>query len=314
MFSFFRTTLAVLAVVIPASAANAQFTSTDLKTYTIAATSTHPATTVAVEYLMTRANKLTPKPTVGVILMPGGNGVVSIDHTTLQPGPALKDNFLVRNRGLFAQKGVMVALVDWAPTGALTHDTRLSKGHADVISKLIENIRKDPTYGVSRLWLVGTSSSTFSVANTAANYPKQAVTGPTLPPTFPSVNDGRPDGVVLTSTLTTIQKSGPTTCMVTIDRVLPTISTINVPAYVVWNKTDLCGCSPGAPPAIPQSVVTKLGGDSVRYPQRIGQAYNGPGDLSVADQCTAKTAHGFLGIDDAVVTSIVQAVTTLGPP
>jgi hypothetical protein len=287
--------LSLAAVAMSTSVAVAQTPMKVVRDYRILATSTHPEVTVRVLFL----SLLTPKPTVGVILFPGGRGNVLFDGSG-EPYPAsiLASNFLVRNRVLFAQKGVTVAVIDW-PSGGLGNADRLTQGHADILSQLILKIRTEKTYEVSRVWLVGTSAGTLSASNVASKYPRQQVF---LDPDAPGdPNVGRANGIVLTSALTAKYTSSGTTCDATVDNQTPTIGAINVPAYVVWNATDSCGCSTAlnAPYVVPK--LTKS-------PKRLGKEFVGPNAPGHPDQCGAQTPHGFYNIDDQVVTDIVNFV------
>jgi hypothetical protein len=297
-------------VLIAFISTNAWAQSSVIRYYQVPATTLHPALTVTVELI----SMLTPKPTVGVVLFAGGKG--KINYINGVPAPvtnpdgsinndSLANNFLVRKRNLFAQKGVMVAVVDIGPLG-VTVDERLSAAHAQIVSQLLAKIRVDPGHEVSRLWLVGTSTGTLTAANVAARYPvQQAFYDPTAPGTPPP--SGSPDGIVLTSTLTVRDAMCGNKSID--DVTMPSLTSANVPAYVIWNSTDQCACSPGTGPGTPgvaQTVVSKFGSSRIGGPKRVGYAFSGAG--AAGDQCSGLAAHGFVNIEDSVVSYIVNSV------
>ena len=109
-----------------------------------------------------------PRPTAAaVVLLAGGNGILGLaDDGSITNG--LMNNFLVRSRQLFADNDLYVAVLD-APSDhatppGLTSAYRIGLEHAQDIGRVIADVRvraRVPT------WLVGTSSGTLSVANTA---------------------------------------------------------------------------------------------------------------------------------------------------
>lgn len=195
--------------------------------------------------------------------------------------------------------------------GGQTNDDRVKATHAEIMSEVIKKIRVDMGHEVSRVWLVGTSAGTLSALNTAARYPLMTVQAGD-----PDPNTGRPNGIVLTSTLT--EPSTAEQCTKTIDYFVapnPKATGINVPAVVIWNLQDICPCTPGATnggPApdhanVAQQVVTKLG-STFGGPKRTGKTFNAPTNPNATSQCAAKTAHGFLGIDNDVVAYIASQI------
>ncbi len=262
----------------------------------------------SVRYLL--LTQVLTRPTAAVILFAGGKGLVNITYDG-NIGDDLKNNFLVRSRLLFAQKGVAVAVVD--PPGAvgIVEATRLSASYAQTMSNVIAELRKRT--GVKKVWLVGTSSGTLSAASIAARYPLLTFT---LDPTLPSLDDpnpARPNGVVLTSTQTRLYPS-PTsppppspfftavTCTGKLDEAA--LSAINVPVHVVAHHLDGCPCSPAGDAP---SILTKL----TRSPSKDRLEVTGGTPPDAAnDVCQANSPHGFLGLDDSVVTEIVNWVKT----
>ncbi len=149
--------------------------------------------------------------THSVILFAGGKGKLNIDES----GIGDEGNFLVRTRHQFANKGMVVVVVD-KPTdkGKLFH-FRTTDKHVKDIKAVIEFLRK--RHPGKPLWLVGTSRGTISVANMAARVQGKA----------------GPDGIVLTSSVTKDKKKRDS--LEDID-----LSSITVPTYIVHHNDDEC--------------------------------------------------------------------------
>jgi hypothetical protein len=131
--------------------------------------------------------------------------------------------------------------------------------------------------------------------------------GPT-PPTQPRPipNSSRPDGVVLTSTQTrTGSTPQGTSCAYTVFDAPEKLPPINVPVYVVANRSDKCPCTP-------HKDVGRILNDLTNAPVRQGAVFPLDGSPSPmgpgADACSARTPHGFWGIEDDVVASITTWV------
>ncbi|HEY1363687.1 MAG TPA: hypothetical protein VGF60_15700 [Xanthobacteraceae bacterium] len=243
---------------------------------------------VSVKYLaLERA--IRRKSSVAVILFAGGNGLLN-----LQPDDAittgLSQNFLVRSRAKFAQKGLFVALVDTPNQVAILGNVRLSADYAADMASVIQEVRSHIAKG--KVWLVGTSSGTISAANIAARLPHVFLRPPPVSPT--KINLRRPDGIVLTSTQTTIV---PGVCGRTVFDT--DLSAINIPVLVVSHQSDACGCSP---PTSASNVIAAL--NQAASKQSI--SFTGGGPPQDSDPCEALTFHGFLGVEDAVVDAIAD--------
>jgi alpha-beta hydrolase superfamily lysophospholipase len=89
----------------------------------------------------------------------------------------------VRSRERFVQQGFLVAVID-APSDRSQGlwDFRTSAAHAEDIKHVILELKRIMDIPV---WLIGTSMGTVSATNAAAR-----------------LNEGGPDGLVLTSTIT----------------------------------------------------------------------------------------------------------------
>ncbi len=237
-----------------------------------------------VKYLAVRKLKKTVPN--AVILFAGGDGLLN-----LQPdgsiGTSLSGNFLVRSRFKFAQKNLFVAVVDTPNQVAIDGNVRLSAQYADDMGDVIADVRGRIAPG-GKVWVVGTSSGTISAASIAARLPRIS------PPTKDNLR--RPDGIILTSTQTTLVKG---LCGRTVFNAK--LTAVNVPALVASHVKDACKCSP---PKTSAKVIAQLTG----VPAKSLRLFSGGLPPKSKDPCMAFTPHGFYGIEDAVVGLIAKYV------
>lgn len=215
---------------------------------------------------------LTPsEPKAAVILLPGGHGGLQ-----LFPNGSMKwgeGNFLVRTRQLFADQGLVVAVVD-APSDRQSPPYlggfRQTPEHVADLKAVIAWLRDSAKVPV---WLVGTSRGTQSAAYVATQ-----LTGP----------DG-PDGVVLSSTILTETKGRPVPAM--------PLGKIQVPVLVVHHEQDACSlCAFSDVPLL----MTKL----TNAPR--SQMLSFRGGETRGDPCEAFAYHGFNGLESDVVRQIAD--------
>ncbi|MGH2349756.1 MAG: alpha/beta hydrolase [bacterium] len=223
-------------------------------------------------------------PKAAVILLAGGNGALRL-------GPAgtigsLGGNFLIRSRELFAREGLFVAALDASSDNQIGMNgaIRLSARHTDDIGRVVTDVRNRA--GGAAVWLVGTSAGTLSAANAAAR-----LSG--------AEGSMRPAGVVLASTMTTL---GAPECGKTVYDA--PLADIRVPVLVVSHENDACPCSPGG--AI---VGSRLLTACARAPAKEHKVFTG-GSLPIEPPCEARTAHGYLGIEENVVEFIAGWIKT----
>ncbi len=210
-----------------------------------------------------------PDPKAAVVLFPGGHGGLQLFANGSMKWGA--ENFLVRARELFADQGLLVAVVD-APSDRqappFLSGFRQSHGHVADARAVIAWLRNSAKLPV---WLVGTSRGTQSVAYLATE-----LAGP----------EG-PDGIVLTATILADERS----------RAVPAmpLEKIRVPVLVVHHEQDACGHCPYAEtPAL----MAKLGA----VPR--SQLLSFQGGANRGDPCKAAAHHGFNGLDGEVVQRI----------
>lgn len=207
--------------------------------------------------------------THAVILFAGGDGKLDIDAN----GIGIEGNFLVRTRHQFANNGMVVAVVDKPSDKEKLFRFRKTGKHAKDINAVMKFLRK--RHPNKTLWLVGTSRGTISVANVAARVQGKA----------------GPDGIVITSSVTRKSRKK----LDSLDDI--DLSSINAPTYVVHHKNDGCKVTPydGA-----EALMDAL--SSVKVKEFKGLS----GGKTVGKPCKGKSYHGFLGIEEEVVKSIVD--------
>lgn len=210
-----------------------------------------------------------PAPKAAVILIAGGHGGLQIF-----PNGSLKwgdGNFLVRTRQLFADQGLMVAVID-APSDRQSPPYlggfRQKPEHAADLKAVIAWMREQSKVPV---WLVGTSRGTQSAAYVATEL---------------SGADG-PDGIVLSSTILTDDKGRPVPAM--------PLEKIRVPVLVVHHEQD--GCALCAFTKVPE-LMAKLD----NAPKKELLSFKGGENRG--DPCEAMAYHGFNGLDREVVPQI----------
>jgi alpha/beta superfamily hydrolase len=223
--------------------------------------------------------KRSDTPAATVILFAGGNGALGLSSGRLA---GLGGNFLVRNRGRFADRDFMVAVPD-APSDHPRGLTRFraTAGHAEDVRHLIAALRElAPSAPV---WLVGTSMGTVSAANAAAR-----------------LREGGADGLVLTSSITRTSKGEGES----VEDVK--LKDIRIPTLLVHHHQDAC-------PFTPYSDIPGLLKDVAKTPRHELLTFEG-GDPPESAPCEARAAHGYLGLDAAVVKAIADWIVATPRP
>jgi len=216
-------------------------------------------------------------PQAAVILFAGGKGALDLGSglfggVTINWGAK---NFVVRTRDQFAGHGLMVAVVD-APSDrqgkkGMLGGFRSSSAHVTDIDAVIADLRQRADVPV---WLVGTSRGTESAANVA-------------------IHSGQnPHGLVLTSSMSESNAKGDAVTEMAIDR-------IRIPTLIVAHREDGCNKTPPEGAEQIRSGLTNAGKVEVKYVTG-GREQSAP--------CKAMSHHGFLGIEDEVVSYIAAFI------
>jgi hypothetical protein len=230
-------------------------------------------TTFVVKTPPVRLDRPARRARASVVLMTGGNGLLSLDAT----GTIIDStgNFLIRDANLFLRHGLNVMMADATPahpTG-LTQANRLSATHAAELQSFINA-------AISRwsqpVWVVGTSNGSISTVTAAGFQP--ALAGLT--------------GIVLTSPVTVLNVANQPTFNLYVSR-------ITVPTQVVWHQDDHCTFSP---PAGSAALFT-----AIPSAKKASQTFQG-GHSVATDPCGAFSEHGYAGIEPKVVREIAEFV------
>ena len=212
-------------------------------------------------------------PKANLILFAGGKGKIKLDNG----GYESNDNFLVRSRQLFLDKGFATILID-APSDrqdniGMLKGFRNSQEHVKDIEVVIDYIR---TINSKPIWLIGTSRGTESAAYAAVHL------------------NNKINGVVLTSSISKTNKKGTSVTDLALDR-------ITVPILAVHHKDDKCKTTK---PKVVKAIKNKsYNSSSVRI-----KMFSGGDEPINKNPCKAKTYHGFLGIESEVVKSITEFI------
>lgn len=210
-----------------------------------------------------------PAPKAAVVLFAGGHGGLQLSpEGSMSFG---KGNFLVRSRQLFADQGLLVAVID-APSdrqsAPFLDGFRQTAEHADDVKAVIAALRQRAKAPV---WLVGTSRGTQSVAYMAHTL---------------SASDS-PDGIVLTSTVLNDRRSRGVNAM--------PMEQVRLPVLVVHHEQDGCAvCSFADVPVL----MRKLAAASRKA------LLSFKGGASTGDPCEAFAHHGYNGLERDVVQQI----------
>ena len=214
------------------------------------------------------------KPSAIVLLFPGGDGQVNLAREQRRASLD-RGNFLVRSRRLFAQAGVVAAVVDVPSDQAsgMDDEFRLGADHAVDIGKVVTDLKA--RFPGLPVFLIGTSRGTVSAANAGAQL------GKTI------------DGVVLTSAVFLPARRVGRPGLSGFD-----LGTIPSRLLLVHHVEDECVVTP-------YSEAQAL---SERYP--LISVSGGLPPRSAP--CRAMSRHGFLGREAETVREIVNWV--LGRP
>lgn len=214
-------------------------------------------------------------PRAAAVLIAGGHGSLKFfPNGSMGWG---EQGFLVRTRGLFAQRGIAVVVID-APSDKRSGlgGFRDSAEHAADIGATIKWLREQTGVPV---WLIGHSRGTESAVSAALKL-GAALAGP--------------DGLVLASPISSDSSftSGKAVTH------LP-LEDIRVPVLVLQHEEDACSVT--APRDLPL-VVDRLSGTQRKSVIKLG------GGKPVGDLCGHQATHGFGGLDQPAVQAIADFV------
>jgi hypothetical protein len=203
-----------------------------------------------------------------VILMTGGDGLLSLDATGTITNST--GNFLIRSANLFLRNGVNVMMADAAPihSSGIGLGFRLGSTHAGELQSFI-------TAALGRwskpVWVIGTSNGSVSAVTAAGFVPARS--GLT--------------GVILTSPVTVLGGNQTTFNLFA--------SRISVPTLVAWHQDDHCSASPPSGSAALFAAILSTNKASLAFAR---------GHSVATDPCGAFSEHGYAGIEEEVVRKI----------
>lgn len=214
------------------------------------------------------------------LLFAGGEGRLKLDDAGQPRG--LRGNFLIRARQHLTARGIGVVMVD-APSDRQGErgmaGWRLSGEHIADIGFAVRTVRQ--RFG-RPVWIVGTSAGTVSVAGAAARL----------------AGADRPDGVVLTATITRQNRGRGATVF---DAGLAAYSG---PVFVASHEGDACVSTP--PGDAPRVLAAFAGA----RPKKL-MLYSG-GLPPQSEPCEARAQHGFFGIEAQVMNAIADFILRPG--
>ncbi|GAB7522323.1 hypothetical protein PBS_13070 [Paraburkholderia sp. 2C] len=199
-----------------------------------------------------------------IVMFPGGAGDVGIERDG-----SIKhdDNFVVRTRELWAQRGYGVVIVD-----AIDHQSMRGKRSTPEYAAVTQKILAF-AHSVSNVpvWVMGTSQGSIAAMNAASHTGHQALAG-----------------VMLTESVSVLGKSHET-----VFDASP--QDVRVPALVVANRDDRCSV---APPSKANEIA-----DAMRNAPSAVLFVEG-GIAKSSNACSSRSPHGYWGIDEKVVDDI----------
>lgn len=208
----------------------------------------------------------------GVIVMfPGGAGDVGIERDgQIRNG----ENFVVRTRELWAQRGYGVLIVDAIGRDSLRGE-RSTPQYAAVVREVLTYAN---TLTDRPVWVMGTSQGAISAMLAAS-----------------TARPGELAGVVLSESVSVLGRSHET-----VFDVHP--EAVRVPALVVANRDDRCRV---APPSKASDIAAAMPNAPVTVLMEAG------GDWQSNNACSSASPHGYWGIDAKVVSDIDRWLTEM---
>lgn len=200
-----------------------------------------------------------------LVMLPGGSGEIAI-----QPDGHIlhADNFVVRSRDLWLDRGYGVAILD-APTDRSMRGARSTPAYAALLEQVLQVLQRRAH---APLWLLGTSQGSIGAMNGASHAPP-----------------GLLAGVILTESVSVLGHSHET--VFSADP-----AGVQVPALVVANQADHCWV---APPTQAEAIAQAMNHAPSVTVLRVDGGRPG------RDPCGSLTAHGYDGIERQVVERIV---------
>ncbi|QHC37268.1 alpha/beta hydrolase [Komagataeibacter xylinus] len=204
-------------------------------------------------------------------MLPGGAGDLGLEADgRIRHG----DNFVVRTRGLWNQRGYAVLIPDTHEHASL-RGQRSSPAYARIVADLIAFAHQQ---GSQAVFVLGTSQGSIAAVNGAAHAPAGSIAG-----------------VVLTESVSVMGGSRET--VVSADP-----QNIHAPVLVVANRNDRCNV---APPQAARQIA-----DAMTASRDIHVLMVAGGTTRLKKACGSLTPHGYYGIEAQVIDAISQWLDT----
>lgn len=217
------------------------------------------------------------------MLYAGGLGTLDLGSLFGRPtigNASYANNFLVRVRDKFVDKGYVAALPD-VPSDRKKLDYIYRLGEDQVTDAKATLAFLKNRYNAP-IWLVGTSASSLTVANVAGRVSDQI------------------SGIVLTASVTQVPSNYAVYSSFPEGTASTNLSAVKIPVLIVSNTEDACNLSPSTDSEL---IKTRL----TNSPRAVVKYFSG-GDPPRSEPCNALSRHGFLGIENEVVESILGFV------
>ena len=232
-----------------------------------------------------RARVLKPlKPAGSVVLIAGGHGNLNISADgKIGWG---RRNQVVRTRANYMNAGYVAIVPDIAPDlkrgKKAVKRYRWSKRHAKDLGAVIAYARSlaEPVY------LIGTSRGALSVFNEVTRQSGKEL----------------PDAIVVTSGMLVRVKSKKPS----VQRNVNGLADVKLPVLLIYHKNDACPLTPPSSAKKFKPLLKSSVGVDIKILSGGGGKYGHP--------CKARSAHGFLGMDDVVVKTITDWLKSVRNP
>ncbi len=216
-----------------------------------------------------------------IVLYAGGEGTLDLGSFFGKPvigNASYAQNFLVRVRDKFVDNGYVAVLPD-VPSDRkkLDYKYRLSNDQISDAKSTLAFLRSRYQLPV---WLAGTSASSMSVAHVASQLTDEI------------------NGIILTASVTQVPSNHAVYGEFPQGTASTNLAGVKVPALVVSNTEDSCHFSP---PADSETIRNRL----TNSPRVVVKYFSG-GDAPRSEPCNALSRHGFLGIENDAVESMMN--------
>jgi hypothetical protein len=223
------------------------------------------------------------EPVASVILFAGGSGELGLESVTEMKRGA--QSFLVRSRDKLVSHNLMVALMDVPADrpGGMDASFRIGNAHAGDIGAVAAFLKQMADVPV---WLVGTSTGTFSAA-------------------WGAIAADNVDGLVLTSTVTRARAQWKLAQTHGDGVASLALEDVTVPTLILSHAEDACELSPA-------EGIDKLKAKLANAKTVDVVLLKGSEPVEAQQPCGSRSAHGLHGVDAEAVDAIAKFIKANG--